>query len=49
MDFWRLEGDKLKESWVLIDILDFLEQLGYDVEKVLRFIGTKPPEFFEDF
>ena len=48
MDFWRVEGGKLKENWVLIDILDFLEQLGYDVDKVLKFIGSKPPEFFGD-
>jgi predicted ester cyclase len=47
MDFWRVEGDKLAENWVLIDILDFLEQLGYDVAQVLKFIGSKPPEFFE--
>jgi hypothetical protein len=48
MDFWRVEGDKLAENWVLIDLLDFLAQLGYDVAKVLKFIGSKPPEFFED-
>jgi len=48
MDFWRVEGDKLAENWVLIDILGFLEQLGYDVSNVLRFVGSKPPEFFDD-
>ena len=48
MDFWRVEGNKLVENWVLIDLLDFLEQLGYDVEKVLKFIGSKPPEYFDD-
>jgi predicted ester cyclase len=48
MDFWRAEGDKLVENWVLIDILDFLEQLGYDVNQVLKFIGSKPPEFFDE-
>jgi steroid delta-isomerase-like uncharacterized protein len=47
MDFWRVEGDKLAENWVLIDILDFLEQLGYDVEKVLKFVGSQGPEFFD--
>ena len=49
MDIWRAEGDKLVENWVMIDLLDFLAQVGYDVEKVLKFIGSKPPEFFEDF
>jgi steroid delta-isomerase-like uncharacterized protein len=47
MDFWRVEDGKLAENWVLIDILDFLGQLGYDVEKVLKFVGSKPPEFFD--
>ena len=48
MDFWRVEGEKLKENWVMIDLLDFLEQLGYDIQNVLKFIGSKPPEFFDD-
>lgn len=52
MDFWRIEerdGErKLAENLVLIDILGVLEQAGYDVNKVLKFIGSKPPEFFED-
>ena len=51
MDFWRAaerpEGLKLVENWVMIDLWDFLEQAGYDVEKVLKFIGSKPPEFFD--
>ncbi|MEM7220667.1 MAG: nuclear transport factor 2 family protein [Pseudomonadota bacterium] len=51
MDFWRIADDdngqpKLAENLVLIDILGVLEQAGYDVEKVLRFVGSKPPEFF---
>ena len=54
MDFWRVEIDqesderKLAENLVLIDILGVLEQCGYDVNKVLKFVGSKPPEFFED-
>jgi len=54
MDFWRVEVDaetgerKLAENLVLIDILGVLEQAGYDINKVLKFIGTKPPEFFDD-
>ena len=53
MDFWRIATDestgerKLAENLVLIDILGVLEQAGYDVEKVLKFIGSKSPEFFE--
>jgi hypothetical protein len=54
MDFWRVEVDeqtgerKLAENLVLIDILGLLEQTGYNVKNVLKFIGTKPPEFFDD-
>ena len=54
MDFWRVEVDeetgerKLAENLVLIDILGVLEQCGYDVNKVLKFVGSKPSEFFED-
>lgn len=54
MDFWRIEEDdasgerKLAENLVLIDILGVLQQAGYDVNKVLQFIGAHPPEFFEE-
>ncbi len=54
MDFWHVDVDeesgerKLAENLVLIDILGVLEQCGYDVNKVLKFVGSKPPEFFED-
>ena len=52
MDFWRIAKDestgerKLAENLVLIDILGVLEQAGYDVEKVLKFVGSKSPQFF---
>lgn len=53
MDFWRIEEDengdrKLAENLVLIDILGVIEQCGYNIENVLKFIGSKPPEFFDD-
>ena len=54
MDFWYVEVDeetgerKLAENLVLIDILGVLEQCGYDVNKVLKFVGSKPPEYFDD-
>ena len=31
MDFWRREGDLLRENWVFIDLLDLLNQMGFDV------------------
>ena len=49
IDIWRAEDGFLKENWVMIDILDFLEQIGYDVAKILAFVGEKGPEFFAAF
>ena len=54
MDFWRVTDDpvsgkpKLKENLVLIDILNVLEQAGYNIENVLKYIGSKPPEYFDE-
>jgi predicted ester cyclase len=31
MDFWRREGDRLDENWVMIDLIDLLAQMGLDV------------------
>ena len=31
MDFWRREGDLLRENWVFIDQLDLLLQMNFDV------------------
>lgn len=31
MDFWRRDGDRLTENWVMIDIPDVLRQLGQDL------------------
>ena len=31
MDFWRREGDLLRENWVFIDQLDLLLQMDFDV------------------
>lgn len=36
MDIWRSEGDKLVENWVLLDIIDFLQQLDIDVLQLVR-------------
>lgn len=30
LDFWRRDGDLLRENWVLVDILDVYRQLGVD-------------------
>lgn len=36
MDIWRSDGDKLVENWVLIDLVDFLNQIGIDVLQLVR-------------
>jgi predicted ester cyclase len=36
MDWWRREGDVLKENWVFIDKIDLLEQLGVNAFELLK-------------
>ena len=36
MDFWRRDGDRLAENWVMIDIPDLLGQMGIDVFERMR-------------
>ncbi len=31
LDFWRLENGKIRENWVLVDLLDMYQQIGVDV------------------
>ncbi len=36
LDFWRLENGRIRENWVLVDLLDAYKQLGVDVFARLR-------------
>ncbi len=36
LDFWRVEAGKIRENWVLVDLLDVYRQLGVDVFARLR-------------
>jgi predicted ester cyclase len=36
LDFWRLDGDLIRENWVMVDLLDVYHQLGVDVFDRLR-------------
>ena len=36
MDWWRREGDLLRENWVLIDIPDLFAQMGHDLTARMR-------------
>ncbi len=36
MDFWRREGNLLRENWVMIDMIDVLEQFDINVFELLK-------------
>jgi predicted ester cyclase len=36
LDFWRVEGQSIRENWVLVDLLDLYSQLGVDVLRRLK-------------
>jgi len=36
LDFWRVEGDLIRENWVLIDLLSVYQQLNVDVLARMR-------------
>ncbi|MEE4120768.1 MAG: ester cyclase [Paracoccaceae bacterium] len=36
LDFWRLEGRKIRENWVMVDLLHAFDQLGVDVLARMR-------------
>lgn len=36
LDFWRCEGERIRENWVLVDLLDIYHQLGVDVLARMR-------------
>ena len=31
MDFWRVQDGKIRENWVLLDLLDLVAQMGVDL------------------
>jgi len=36
LDFWRVENGKIRENWVLVDLLDLYRQVGVDVFARMR-------------
>jgi len=40
LDFWRCENGKIRENWVLVDILDVYHQIGVDVFSRMRELTT---------
>lgn len=41
MDFWRRDGDRLAENWVMIDIPELLQQMGVDVFERMRLLAQR--------
>lgn len=44
VDYWRKDGDLLKENWVLIDIIDIMDQLEIDVFDLLNIHVSNLPK-----
>jgi predicted ester cyclase len=42
MDFYRLEGNRIAENWVPIDIIHIVKQMGYDIFVRLKHLGGAP-------
>jgi predicted ester cyclase len=45
LDFWRLENGKIRENWVLVDLLHIYDQIGVDVFARLREFNKSRPGF----
>ena len=44
LDFWRVEGERIRENWVLVDLLDLYQQLDVDVlARVREFNQARVP------
>lgn len=43
LDFWRVEKDRIRENWVLIDLLDLYDQIGVDVLGRMREFNRARP------
>ena len=40
VDIYRIEGDKLAENWVFIDMLHYLKLRGLDVLKRMQLLNS---------
>jgi hypothetical protein len=43
LDFWRLEAGRIRENWVLVDLLDIWSQIGVDVIGRMRQLASAQP------
>jgi predicted ester cyclase len=44
LDFWRIDNGRIRENWVLVDILDVYRQLNVDVFARLREFNKARPK-----
>ena len=43
LDFWRIEDGRIRENWVLVDLLDVYNQIGVDVFSRMREFNKSRP------
>jgi predicted ester cyclase len=48
LDFWRIEGGRIRENWVLVDLLDAMAQVGVDPLARMREFNKARPGFDSD-
>ncbi|MGB1180638.1 MAG: ester cyclase [Candidatus Puniceispirillaceae bacterium] len=45
LDFWRIENGRIRENWVLVDLLDLWSQLRVDVLARMTELASARPEY----
>ena len=45
LDFWRLEDGRIRENWVLVDLLDIWAQIGVDVLQRMTELASARPGY----
>ena len=47
MDFYRLEGTRIAENWLPIDVLGMASQMGCDIFERLRHYCGRPRKYIQ--
>jgi hypothetical protein len=48
LDFWRVEAGKIRENWVLVDLLHVYDQIGVDALARMREFNKSRTGFDSD-